>query len=74
MMLKLAKEYNVQLKAWSPSQKAKEELPMWYHMKLVASARHSYKTKLAKCLRQKHGIRLVGDMTALIVRIGENTP
>ena len=71
IMLKLAKEYNVQLEARNPSQQAKEEMPMWYHTKAVASARRSYKTKPAKCLRRKHGIRLVRDATALIARIGE---
>ena len=55
MMLKLAKEYNVKLEDWNPSQQAKEELPMWYHTKSVASARRNYRTKPAKCLRQKHG-------------------
>ena len=66
MMLKSTREYNVKVEATNPSTQAKEGMPIWYHAKAVLAARSMYKTKLAKCLRQKHGIRLVRDATTLI--------
>ena len=69
-ILKLAREYNVKIEATNPSDQAKGEMPLWYHTKSAPSARRLYKSKLAKCLRQKHGVKLVRDATALIARIG----
>ena len=65
-MLKLAKEFNVQVSATSPSKAARENLPLWYHTKSVPSARKLYKTKAAKCLRKKHSVKWVWDATALL--------
>ena len=69
IMLKLARDYNVRVEVTNPSTQAKEEMPIWYHTRAMPTARRMYKTKPAKCLRQKHGVRLVRDATALIARI-----
>jgi ribonuclease HI len=68
-MLKLAREYNTRVTATNPTGETKENLPMWYHIRSDPSARKLYKTKTAKCLRKKHGIRLAGDA----LRMLENT-
>jgi exonuclease III len=67
-MMKIAKEYNVQIAAPNPSPEAKEDLPLWYHVHSVPAARKLYKTKPAKCLRKNHGVILVKDATQILDR------
>ena len=69
-MLKLAKEYNVQISALSPSRVAREDLPIWYHIQSDPSARKLYKTKTAKCLRKHHKVKLVRDALKVLVTLG----
>ena len=74
-MLKLAKEYNVQVAATNLSQVVRKEMPLWYHTKSAPAARKLYWMKTAKCLRKNHGIQLVGDVTTLLGRIeDDHTP
>ena len=74
-MLKLAKEYNIQVAAANPSQVVRKEMPLWYHTKSAPVARKLYWMKTAKCLRKNHGIQLVGDVTTLLGRIeDDHTP
>ena len=72
MMLKLAREYNVHVSAANPAREVREELPLWYHTKSDPSARKLYRTKVARCLRGTHGIKLVRDATTLLGGVGEN--
>ena len=75
MMLKLAEECNVQLAAMNPTKNVQETLPIWYHARSAPSVRRLYKTKTAKCLRKKHGMKLVKDaMTTLQHTTDEHTP
>ena len=67
-MMKLAKELNVQLSATDPSKEVQSSLPIWYHARSAPSVRKLYKTKNAKCLRQKHGIRLVEDILEMLAQ------
>ena len=69
-MLKLAKEFNVQVATPNPSLQAKLNLPLWYHIRSEPSARRLYKTKVAKCLRKKHSIRLVKDALKIVENTG----
>ena len=71
-MLKLAREYNVRISAANPMKEVREELPLWYHTKSDPSARKLYRTKVARCLRGTHGVKLVKDATALLGGVGEN--
>ena len=71
-MLKLAKEYNVQISARNPSKEARENLPIWYHIRSDKSARKLYKTKAAKCLRKKHNVKLVKDALQTMEEIDEH--
>jgi len=71
-MLKLAKEFKVQVSATTPKKNVQLELPIWYHVRSVPSARKLYKTKKAKCLRKKHNIKLVGDALDLLNNTPEN--
>ena len=71
-MLKLAKEYNVQLAAANPTKEVQEELPIWYHARSMPSVRKLYKTKTAKCLRRKHQMKLVRDAVATLALMGED--
>ena len=71
MMLKLAKEHSVQISATSPTRDVQIELPIWYHTQSKPSARKLYKTKSAKCLRRKHGIRLVKDALLVLDQVSE---
>ena len=75
MMLKLAKECNVQLAATTPTREVQEALPIWYHARSAPSVRKLYKTRTAKCLRRKHGMKLVRDaMTTLGLATDEHAP
>ena len=58
-MLKLARDYNVSVTAKNPSKEARKNLPIWYHVHSDQSARKLYKSRMAKCLRKKHNIKLV---------------
>ncbi|KAF9783392.1 hypothetical protein BJ322DRAFT_1008493, partial [Thelephora terrestris] len=74
-MLKVAKEFNVRLGATNPTNEVKEELPIWYHAKSNPTTRKLYKTKEAKCLRQRHHIKLVRDATTYLANIdGRHIP
>jgi len=70
-MLRLAKEYNVSITAKNPSKKARSDLPIWYHIRSAQTARKLYKTKTAKCLRRKHGIKLVRETLQLLDNVNE---
>ena len=65
-MMKLAKELNVQLSATEPSREVQTGLPIWYHARSAPSIRKLYRTKTARCLRKKHGIRLVKDALEML--------
>ena len=69
-MMKLVKEFNVQLSATSPSRETQLDLPIWYHVCLAPSVCKLYKTRLAKCLRRRHKVSLVKDALDLL----EQTP
>ena len=71
-MMKLAREYNVQLSATNPSRDLKCDIPIWYHAHTISAARKLYKTKTAKCLRKKHNIRLVRDALTLLENVPDN--
>ena len=42
MMLKMVREYNVQISMTDPSKEAREEMPLWYHAKVIPAARKHY--------------------------------
>jgi hypothetical protein len=65
-MLKVAREFNVQLGTANPSSEVKGDLPLWYHAKSDPTAKKVYKTREAKCLRQKHHIKLVKEAASTI--------
>ena len=71
-ILKLAREYNIQVMVANPSQVVRKEMPLWSHAKSAPVARKLHHMKITKCLRKNHGIRLVGDATALLGRVEEN--
>ena len=74
-MLDLARKFNVQVATPNPSMDAKLDLPIWYHIRSTRSTRKLYKTKHAKCLRNKHSVRLTRDITLLINDLSEeHTP
>ena len=70
-MLKLAKDFNVQVASPNPSREAMLDLPIWYHIRSESSVRRLYRTKTAKCLRKKHGIRLVRDALRILENVEE---
>ena len=67
-MMKMAKELNVQLSTTEPSKEVQANLPVWYHARSAPSVRRLYKTRAARCLRKKHGIRLVRDVLRMLDR------
>ena len=71
-MLKLAREFNVQVTTPNPSLEAKLDLPIWYHVHTAPSARKLYKTKNAKCLRKNHNVRTVRDAVSVISELAED--
>ena len=72
MMLRLAKEFNVQVSAPNPSPNTRLDLPIWYHVHSAPSVRKLYRTKVARCLRNKHDVKLVRDATNLLEATPEN--
>lgn len=71
-MMKLAREYNVRVSATNPTKLVRGEMPLWYHTCSEPSARKLYNTRVAKCLRKTHRIRLVKDATAMLRGLGED--
>ena len=70
-MLKVAREFGVQVTSRKPSQEACESLPLWYHIKSNPSARALYRSKTARCLRKRHNVSLVSDALQMIDEIDE---
>ena len=71
-MLKLAREYNVQVATENPTKQACGEMPLWYHAKASTAARKLYRTRVARCLRRNHRLRLVHNTTSLIGGLSVN--
>ena len=75
VMLKIAKDLNVQLSAANPAKNLQTWLPIWYHVHSAPLAKKLYKTKTAKCLRKKHGVKLVNDALKILEKItNDHTP
>jgi ribonuclease HI/exonuclease III len=71
-MLKMAKEFNVNLDTLQPSQDLKGKLPIWMHIGANELLRILSSYKEAKCLKSKHRINKVEQLRILATRQDEN--
>ena len=72
-----AKKHNVSFAAIKLSRRAKESLPIWYHMGALKKLRRMNNTVRGKCLRSSHKVRVVADLLPLRARHatdGEESP
>ena len=60
-MLKVARKYNINPIAPKYDSEAKRKMPLWHNM-LMKSANYQWNKKSARCLRENHRIKTVGDL------------
>lgn len=59
-MIEVGRRYNMGLDVQKASQELREQLPVWYHV--TAEDKYLDNKKAARCLRNNHGIKTVGDL------------
>ena len=64
-MMRVAKEFKVQIHTLKPTKELKEELPLWSHPNANDFLRLSITQKEAKCMQTNHNIQTVGDAYTL---------
>ena len=64
--MRLAKKHGVELEALEPSNKTKEDMPVWLHRKASREAAKVYKTDGAKCLKSKHRTHYIKQLTETV--------
>src|SRR5204862_5125165 len=66
-MIKVGREYNVKLQALLPSQKLREEMPIWLHIGAHEALKELTNKTEAKCLRHKHKVKLVSHLRRIVM-------
>ena len=59
-MLKTARKYNIEMDAPKLSKETKRELPIWHNIGVENN--YAWNKKAAKCLRNNHDIKTIGDL------------
>ena len=60
-ILRVARKYNITPIAPKYDTRAKENMPLWHNI-MMRDANYQWNKKSARCLRQKHNIRTIGDL------------
>ena len=60
-MLKVARKYNITPIALKYDKEAKMNQPLWHNI-MMKEANYQWNKKSARCLRQNHGIKTIGDL------------
>jgi hypothetical protein len=66
-MIRTGKEYNVKLQTLLPSQKLKEEMPIWLHIGAREALKELTNKSEAKCLRYKHKVNKVAHLWTIVM-------
>lgn len=70
-MLTIAKKYGVCADAIRVPERVKEQLPAWFHMGSGNDLARLHTRETVKCLKNKHGVRVVGDLMRVARRTKE---
>lgn len=70
-MLTVAKKYGVNADAIRIPKHVKEQLPAWFHMGMANKLTRLHMRKTVKCLKNRHGVRVVGDLLRVARRTEE---
>ena len=65
-VMHLVKKHGVELEALEPSNKTKENMPVWLHRKVNREAARIYRTDRAKCPKNKHCMHYIKQLTEII--------
>lgn len=60
-MLKTARKYNISPMAPKYNKEAKESQPLWHNI-MMKNANYLWNKKSARCLRQNHDVKTIGDL------------
>ena len=60
-MLKVARKYNISAAAPKYDRDAKKSLPLWHNI-LMKNANYQWNKKSARCIRQNHNVKTIGDL------------
>lgn len=69
-MLKVARKYNISVDPLKVALDTKRDMPIWHHIETTSN--QQYNKKYAKCLRNFHSIKTVGDLKDFIDLAQEN--
>ena len=58
----LADKYKLEMDALDVTPNVKCQMPIWYHRASSRATRRTMNNKASKCLRQRHGVKTVGDV------------
>lgn len=64
-MTKVARKYNIGFDALKISQEMKSIFPLWHH--IGANSNYLWNKKAAKCLRNNHQVRLIGEIEDYLI-------
>jgi exonuclease III len=67
-MMKVANKYDVALEALMVDEPVMRQMPLWYHIGANDTLSYHNNKPMAKCLRDNHDVRTVGDAMDLIQR------
>lgn len=70
-MLTVVKKYGVNADAIRVPERVKEQLPAWFHMGSANELTRFHMRKMVKCLKNKHGARVVGNLLRIAQRTEE---
>src|SRR5436190_9793629 len=66
-MIKMGIKHKVKLQTLLPSQKLREEMPIWLHVGAHEALQELMNKTEAKCLRHKHKVKLVSHLRRIIL-------
>jgi hypothetical protein len=72
-MLKIARKYNVTVKAPKYEKEIKENMILW-HNSMIKGANYQWNKKSSRCLRDLHAIETIGDLFMERISEGDHEP
>jgi hypothetical protein len=65
-MMSVARKYDVAIESLMVTDDVKRQMPLWYHLGADSSLNYLNNKPMARCLRNNHDVRTVGDAVDLI--------
>lgn len=73
-MIKTAIKHNINIDAIRVSERAKMNIPVWYHLGSEQHPTGLHRRQAAECLKTNHNLRLISDAVKITKRLRDNAP